>query len=581
MNQISFICMAVIFLPPFKTMNKQLVECVPNFSEGRDMGIIKQITDQIESVDGVKLLDVDPGQATNRTVVTFVGTPQEVKEAAYRAIKKAGELIDMSKHSGEHARMGATDVCPLIPVANISMEETAQLAVELAEYVGKNTDIPVYLYGEAQKKEYRKVLSVIRSGEYEGLADKMKKPEWKPDFGKDTFNPRTGATVIGARDFLIAYNINLNTKSTRIANRIAFDVRENGRVLRTGNPYTGPVVTDENGEPVRVPGTCKKVQAVGWFIDEYDVAQVSANLIDHRITPIHTFFDACEKSATERGVRITGSELVGLIPLNAMLDAGKHYLRKQGRSLGVSEDEIIHIAVKSMGLDELGPFDPKKKIIEYQLMELDDEKLVSMSAKELANETASESMAPGGGSISAYVGALGVSLGTMVSNLSANKPGWEDRVEYFSDIAEKGQAIKDKLLFLVDEDTRSFNKIIDAIRMPKDSETEKQMRTEAIEKASQYAAEVPYQVMQTAAEALEVIEAMIEKGNKASITDSGVGAMCIETAVRGAYMNVLINIKDLNDKDFVKELSTKAQAVESYTRKKVAELITKVENVLI
>lgn len=540
-------------------MNKQLIECVPNFSEGRDLTIIKQITNEIESVDGVKLLDVDPGAATNRTVVTFVGTPQAVVDAAYKAIVKAGELIDMSKHTGEHARMGATDVCPFIPVANISMEETSEWAVKLAKLVGETTHIPTYLYGASQPNTKRNVLSIIRAGEYEGFFEKIKKPEWKPDFGPAVYSAKSGATTIGARDFLIAYNINLNTKSTRIANRIAFDVRETGRVAREGNPYTGKILTDENGESLRIPGTCKAVQAVGWFIDEYEVAQVSANLTNFNITPIHTFFDEVQKSCIERGVRITGSELVGLIPLQAMLDAGKHYLSKQGRSLGVDDSELIHIAVKSLGLDELAPFDPEKKIIEYQLRSADEEKLVRLSAKDLTKETASESMAPGGGSIAAYVGALGVSLGTMVANLSANKPGWEEKLEVFSDWAVKGQNITKELLFLVDEDTHSFNGIIDAIRMPKDTAEEKEARKKAIELSSQYAAEVPYKVMQTSMRAKDLLQAMLEVGNPASITDAGVGALCCLTAIEGAYMNVRINTKDLTDKNFATELNSKAE----------------------
>lgn len=539
-------------------MKQQLIECVPNFSEGRDLAIIQQITNEIESVDGVKLLDVDPGAATNRTVVTFVGTPEAVIEAAYKAIVKAGEIIDMSKHKGEHARMGATDVCPLIPVANISMEETSQWAVKLAKRVGETTHIPTYLYGASQSDTKRNVLSIIRAGEYEGFFEKIKRPEWKPDFGPSIYSARSGATVIGARDFLIAYNINLNTTSTRIANRIAFDVRETGRVLREGNPFTGKIKTDEHGEPVRIPGTCQAVQAVGWYIDEYKVAQVSANLTNFNITPIHTFFDAVQDSCVERGVRITGSELVGLIPLKAMLDAGRHFLKKQERSLGVDDAELIHIAVKSLGLDELSPFDPQKKIIEYQLQSQEDEKLIQLTAKGLANETASESMAPGGGSISAYVGALGVSLATMVANLSANKPGWEEKLNFFSDWACTGQEIKNEMLFLVDEDTRSFNAIIEAIRLPKDSEEEKKVRLESIEKASQYAAEVPFKVMQTAARTTEIIKAMIENGNKASITDAGVGALCCITAIEGAYMNIRVNTKDLSDTQFAETLNQKA-----------------------
>ena len=557
-------------------MNQPLIECVPNFSEGRDLTIIKQITNEIESVDGVKLLDVDPGAATNRTVVTFVGNPQAVVDAAYKAIVKAGELIDMSKHSGEHARMGATDVCPFIPVANISMEETAEWSIKLAKKVGETTDIPVYLYGASQPNKKRNVLSIIRGGEYEGFFEKIKKPEWKPDFGPAVYNARSGATTIGARDFLIAYNINLNTKSTRIANRIAFDVRETGRVKREGNPYTGKIVTDTNGEAVREPGACKAVQAVGWFIDEYDVAQVSANLTNFNITPIHTFFDEVQKSCIDRGVRITGSELVGLIPLKAMLDAGRHYLKKQGRSLGVDDAELIHIAIKSLGLDELGPFDPQKKIIEYQLKSKEDEHLVQLTATELANETASESMAPGGGSISAYVGALGVSLGTMVSNLSANKPGWEEKLNHFSDWAEKGQALKKELLYLVDEDTRSFNAIIDAIRMPKSTDEEKKERKEAIEKASQYAAEVPYKVMNTVLESADLLDQMLETGNPASVTDAGVGALCCMTAVEGAYMNVRINTKDLGDKNFASDLNEKATVTFNNAKKRFSHITDEV-----
>lgn len=554
-------------------MNKQLIECVPNFSEGRDLSIIKQITEEIERVDGIKLLDVDPGSATNRTVVTFVGTPEAVVEAAYLAIVKAGELIDMSKHTGEHARMGATDVCPLIPIANITLEETAEWAIKLAKRVGETTHIPTYLYGAAQPNSKRNVLSIIRAGEYEGFFEKIKKPEWKPDFGPAVYSIRSGATSIGARDFLIAYNVNLNTTSTRIANRIAFDVRETGRVHREGNPYNGKIVTDQNGNAVRIPGACKAVQAVGWFIDEYNVAQVSANLTNFKLTPLHIFFDEVQKSCMDRGVRITGSELVGLIPLQALLDAGKHYLKKQGRSLGVDDAELIHIAVKSLGLDELAPFDPEKKIIEYQLRNAEDEKLIRLSAKDLATETASESMAPGGGSIAAYVGALGVSLGTMVANLSANKPGWEERIELFSTWAEQGQELKKELLFLVDEDTRSFNAIIDAIRMPKTNEEEITVRKTTIEQASKYAAEVPYRVMQTANKAKTLLSAMVEIGNPASVTDAGVGALCCLTAIEGAYMNVRINTKDLGDKTFAANLNTKAEELMQHARQEMQSIL--------
>ena len=557
-------------------MNQQLIECVPNFSEGRDLGIIKQITNEIESVEGVKLLDVDPGAATNRTVVTFVGTPQALVDAAFKAIVKASELIDMRKHSGEHARMGATDVCPFIPVANITMEETAKWATKLAQKVGESTTIPVYLYGESQPNKNRKVLSIIRAGEYEGFFEKINKPEWKPDFGPQEYNAKSGATTIGARDFLIAYNINLNTKSTRIANRVAFDVRENGRVKRIGNPYTGKIVTDENGQSVRQPGTCKAVQAVGWYIDEYKVAQVSANLTNYLITPIHTFFDEVQKSCLTRGIRITGSELVGLIPLKAMLDAGKHYLKKQGRSTGLCEEELIHIAVKSMGLDELSPFDPNKKIIEYQLKNESDENLINLTAKNLAQETASESMAPGGGSISAYVGSLGISLGSMVANLSANKPGWEEKLDTFSDWAEIGQSIQKELLFLVDEDTRSFNQIIDAIRMSKDTEKEKKLRSEAIQNASKYAAEIPFKVMETSYKSYDLLKAMLEIGNPASISDTGVGALCCLTAIEGAYMNVRINTKDINDKKIAHNLNKKAIKLMNIAKKNLGFIIDKV-----
>lgn len=557
-------------------MNKQLIECVPNFSEGRDLSIIKQITDEIERVDGVKLLDVDPGSATNRTVVTFVGTPQAVVEAAYIAIAKAGELIDMSKHTGEHARMGATDVCPLIPIANITMAETAEWAVKLAKRVGENTHIPTYLYGTAQPDTKRNVLSIIRAGEYEGFFEKIKKPEWKPDFGPAVYSAKSGATTIGARDFLIAYNVNLNTTSTRIANRIAFDVRETGRVHREGNLYNGKIVTDQNGDAVRIPGACKAVQAVGWFIDEYNVAQVSANLTNFNLTPLHTFFDEVQKSCIERGVRITGSELVGLIPLQAMLDAGKHFLKKQGRSLGVDDAELIHIAVKSLGLDELGPFNPEKKIIEYQLRNAEDQKLIRLSAKDLATETARESMAPGGGSIAAYVGALGVSLGTMVANLSANKPGWEEKLDIFSSWAERGQELKKELLFLVDEDTRSFNAIIDAIRMPKTNEEEITARSAAIEEASQYAAVVPYKVMQTAMQAYELLAAMSKIGNSASITDAGVGALCCLTAIEGAHMNVLINTKGLVDRNVAANLNAQTEELLQQARHKMRSIVADV-----
>ena len=531
---------------------KQLIECVPNFSEGSDMGIIKQITNEIESVEGVRLLDVDPGKATNRTVVTFVGEPISVIEAAFRAIKKAAELIDMRKHTGEHPRMGATDVCPLIPVANISMEETAEWAKKLGERVGNELTIPVYLYEAAQKNPERKNLSIIRAGEYEGFSKKILLSEWAPDFGKAVFNAKSGATVIGARDFLVAYNINLNTTSTRRANAIAFDVRESGRKIQ-----------NEKGEEIVQPGTLKSVKAIGWFIEEYGVAQISMNLTNVNITPIHIAFDEVCKKANERGVRVTGSELVGLIPLKSLLDAGRYFLEKQQRSVGVSEKEIIHIAVKSLGLDELSEFIPEKKIIEYLLNEEKQDKLINLSLQEFANETASESPAPGGGSIAAYMGSLGISLATMVANLSAHKRAWDERWKEFSAWAEKGQKIKDELLYLVDEDTNAFNKIMEAFSLPKSSEQEVKFRSEAIQNATKYATEVPLKTMILAYSSFPIIKAMAEIGNPNSISDAGVGALCARSAVIGAYMNVRINAAELKDEAFKKEILAKAEKIKN------------------
>lgn len=559
-------------------MQKQLIECVPNFSEGRDSGIIRQITDEIESVEGVRLLDVDPGKATNRTVVTFVGEPEYVIEAAFRGIRKAAQLIDMSKHKGEHPRMGATDVCPLIPIQGISMEETAAWAVKLAKRVGEELQIPAYLYEYAQPDKKRSNLSIIRAGEYEGFFDKIKLPEWKPDFGPATFNPTAGGTVIGARDFLIAYNVNLNTKSTRIANRIAFDVREAGRVVREGNPYTGKIKTDDSGEPVRIPGKLKHVKAIGWYIEEYKMAQISINLTNYRETPLHRVFEECRKSADERGARVTGSELVGLIPLQPMLDAGKYFLEKQGLSTGVSEDELIWSAVKSMGLDELGPFDPQKKIIEHLLKNELDEKLIAMSVKAFAHETASDSPAPGGGSVAAAVGAFGVALGTMVANLSASKRGWEERTAEFSPWAEKGQLLKDKLLALVDEDTRAFNTIMNAFGLPKDSDEQKNARKAAIQQASKYATEVPFRTLQTAVEAIPLILQMVNKGNPNSLSDAGVGASCLLTAMQGAWMNVLINAQGLDDKAWAADIMAKAEKLIQEGRSACNAIIMEVEN---
>jgi glutamate formiminotransferase/formiminotetrahydrofolate cyclodeaminase len=544
---------------------QKLIECVPNFSEGRDLNIIKQITNEIESVEGIKLLNVDPGKATNRTVVTFVGHPEAVIEAAYLAIKKAGELIEMSKHKGEHPRMGATDVCPLIPISGISMEETAEYAKKLGKRVGEELNIPVYLYEAAQSNKSRNNLSVIRAGEYEGFFKKIKLPEWKPDFGPAEFDAKRGATVIGARDFLVAYNINLNTTSTRRANSVAFDVREAGRVMREGNPITGKIITNPDGSPKHIPGSLKSVKAIGWYIEEYGIAQISMNLTNINITPVHIAFDEVCNKASERGLRVTGSELVGLIPLKAMLDAGKYFLKKQKRSTGVSEKELIKIAIKSLGLDELGPFKPEERIIEYLLKEKADSKLVSMDLVAFADETASESPAPGGGSISAYVGSLGASLATMVANLSSHKKGWDDRWEEFSNWAEKGNYYKDELVRLVDMDTKAFNMIMTAFGLPKATEEEKKIRTKAIQDATKFAIEIPFKVMQMSFESMQVIKAMAETGNPNSVSDAGVGALCARSAVMGAFMNVRINAAGYDDKEFVKDIVAKGKKIEDDT----------------
>jgi len=518
---------------------KKIIECVPNFSEGNDAGIIEKICDSIKAVPGVKLLNVDPGKATNRTVITFVGDEDSIVEGAFQAIRKAQELIDMRKHKGEHPRFGATDVCPFIPIANATMEDCIACANKLGERVGRELNIPVYLYEFAASAEHRRNLASVRAGEYEGIADKIKLSEWAPDYGKAEFNERSGNIAIGARNILIAYNVNLNTTSTRRANSVAFDVREAGRKVK-----------NEKGEDVHQPGTCKAVKGIGWFIEEYGVAQVSMNLTDIMQTPIHKAFDECVKSAYTRGMRVTGSELIGLIPLQSMLEAGKYFLEKQQRSTGVSEDELIKIAVKSMGLDELSPFNPKERIIEYLLRDASAAKLTSMTLTAFANETASESPAPGGGSISAYVGALGVSLATMVANLSSHKPGWDSRWKEFSDWAEKGQKLKDELLKLVDEDTAAFNKIMSAFTLPKGTEEEKKHRKQAIQDATKYAIEVPFKVMQLSFESMTVIEQMASIGNPNSVTDAGVGALCARTAVYGAFLNVQINASGLDDKSY-------------------------------
>lgn len=545
-------------------MKKQLIECVPNISEGRDLDKINTIASIVETVEGIKLLDVDPGAATNRTVITFVGEPEQVIEAAFLLIQKAAELIDMSKHSGEHPRFGATDVCPLVPISGISLEETASYAHKLGERVGKELGIPGYFYENAAKTESRKNLANCRSGEYEGLKEKLSSSDWKPDFGPAEFNDsvsKSGAIAISARDFLIAYNVNLNTTSTRRANAIAFDIREAGRVKREGNPSTGKKVLDANGEPVRIPGKLKAVKGIGWYIDEYGIAQISYNLTNISITSMHVAFDETVKSAIVRGLRVTGSELIGLIPLQAMLDAGDYFLKKQERSLGISAAEKIKIAVKSLGLDDLKPFNPQEKIIEYVMSNDVEKQLVDLSVSEFAEETAGESMAPGGGSIAAYVGTLGVSLGTMVANLSAHKAGWDDKWEFYSDWAVKGQAYKNRLLYLVDEDTNAFNKIIDGFRMPKGTPEEKQIRLQAIQDATKYATEIPFQVMETAYKSTEVMQAMLKDGLQSSLSDSAVGVLCAKTAVTGAYFNVRINAKDIKDRDYANDIIARAEKI--------------------
>jgi glutamate formiminotransferase/formiminotetrahydrofolate cyclodeaminase len=536
---------------------KQLIECVPNFSEGCNMAIIKQITDQIEAIEGVRLLDVDPGKATNRTVVTFVGTPDEVIEAAFQAVKKASEVIDMRTHKGEHPRFGATDVCPLIPIAGITMDEVVVYARKLAERIGNEIGIPVYCYENAAFTEERRNLANNRSGEYEGLHRKLNDPHWKPDFGPSVFNDKvalTGATAVGARDFLVAYNINLNTTSVRRANAVAFDIREKGRPVREGNLVTGKIKKDENGKEIWNPGSLKACKAIGWFIEEYGIAQVSINLTNISITPVHIAFEESCLKAQDRGLRVTGSELIGLVPLKALTDAGKYFLRKQQRSVGVSEGELVKIAVKSLGLDDLKPFNPNEKIIEYLLANENDDKLIGMTLEGFANETASESPAPGGGSIAATMGALGISLATMVANLSSHKPGWDERWEEFSIWAEKGQALKDELLMLVDEDTRAFNLIMDAFGLPKSNDSEKAARTNAIQEATRYAIEVPFRVMKRSFESMEIIKAMAETGNPNSVTDAGVGALAARSAVMGAFLNVKINASGLHDKSFVEKI---------------------------
>ncbi|HEX9729494.1 MAG TPA: glutamate formimidoyltransferase [Gemmatimonadales bacterium] len=532
-------------------MHQQLLECVPNFSEGRDLAVIRRITDRIEAVDGVTLLDVDPGKATNRTVVTFVGAPGAVVQAAFEAVRQASELIDMRRHHGEHPRFGATDVCPLVPVANITMEATVAHARALAERLGEELGLTIFCYEQAALRESRRDLAVVREGEYEALADRLALPEWQPDFGPAAFNARSGATAVGAREFLVAYNVNLNTTSTRRANAIAFDVREKGRVRRAGDPLTGDVVRDADGEPVWTPGTLPSVKAIGWYIEEYGIAQISMNLTNLAVTPIHVAFDEVCARAGERGIRVTGSELVGLVPLRSMLQAGRYFLEKQRRSLGVPDAELITIAVKSLGLDDLGPFDPNAKIIEYAIADRTPRRLVDLALGRFVSETASESAAPGGGSVAAAVGALGAALGTMVANLAAHKRGWDDRWREFSDWAERGKGSYTELQALIDEDTVAFNRVLAAFKLPAGTAGERAARDAEVAGATREAIDVPLRVMEAALRSMDVIREMAEIGLKSSASDAGVGALCARAAIRGAYLNVRTNAAGLKDAAYV------------------------------
>jgi glutamate formiminotransferase / formiminotetrahydrofolate cyclodeaminase len=559
----------------------QIIECVPNFSEGNNLEIINQITQVIQSVEGVKLIDVDPGKATNRTVVTFVGPPEELCEAAFRAVKKAAELIDMRKHKGEHPRFGATDVLPLVPVTGITMEETTEYAKKLGKRIGDELRIPVYCYEFAASEEKRRNLASCRAGEYEGLPQKLIDPEWKPDYGPAEFNQqvaKTGATALSARNFLIAYNVNLNTTSTRLANSIAFDIREKGRIKRQGDSLTGKPLIDENGNPVYEPGRLKGIKGIGWYIEEYGIAQLSFNITDITVSPVHKVFEAACQRAEIRGIRVTGSELIGVIPLQALLDAGKYFLHKQKRSAGISNEEILKIAIKSMGLDELAPFDPKNKIIEYLMEDQTQTKLINLSTNKFIQETASESPAPGGGSISACMGAMGAALGTMVANLSAHKKGWDDRWEEFSNWAEKGKTYLDQLLHLIDEDTKAFNAIMEAFKLPKENDEQKQQRAESIQKATRIAMDVPLKVMQLSIQSMEVIKEMAEIGNPNSVTDAGVGALAARSAVLGAGLNVKINANSLTDKKFVSEIIREVNDLEqkaSQLEKDILNIVNK------
>ena len=556
---------------------KRIIECVPNFSEGRNPGAISQIAETIKSVEGVRLLNVDPGKATNRTVITFAGEPDDVVEAAFRCAEKAAEVIDMTRHTGEHPRFGAMDVCPLVPVSGISMEETVEYARKLARRVGEELGIHVYCYGYAAFTEERKDLAYCRSGEYEGLKAKLEKPEWKPDFGPVKFNPRSGASAVGARDFLIAYNINLNTTSVRRANAIAFDIRERGRVKREGNKLTGKIIRDEKGNPVYTPGSLKAVKAIGWYIGEFGIAQISINLTDMNTTPLHVVFDEACKKADARGIRVTGSEIVGLVPLKSMLDAGRYFLKKQKRSAGLPEEELIRIAVKSLGLNELYAFKPEEKIIEYVLAGKSQSRLENMSLTAFADETASESPVPGGGSVAAYMTTLGIALGNMVANISSHKKGWDHRWEEFSNWAEKGMLLQKELLTLVDEDTNAFRQILEAFRMPKNTPQEAEFRDAAIQAATRHAMQVPFKVMETGLATMEIIRAMASDGNPNSVTDAGVGALAVRSGVLGAFLNVKINAEGLKDKSFKEDILRKSGEIAEAVRQAEIEIISLVE----
>jgi len=540
---------------------QKLIECVPNFSEGRNSDVIRQITAAIESVEGISLLNVDPGASTNRTVVTFAGSPEAAVEAAFRGIQKAAELIDMRKHKGAHPRMGATDVCPFVPVSNVSWEEAIACAKQLGKRVGDELNIPVYLYEKAARDQSHSNLSIIRSGEYEGFFEKIKEPAWKPDFGPATFSEKSGASAIGVREFLVAYNVNLNTKAVRRATSVAFDVRENGRIKTEDDTPSGKPVLDEKGEPVRIPGMLKHVKAIGWYVEEYGIAQVSMNLTNIEETPLHAAFDACNEAATKRGLRVTGSEVVGMLPKKCLVDAGKYFLRKQQWSEGASEEELIDIGIHSMGLSELKPFDPKEKIIEFKMESISKKSLVKMDLRQFCNETLSDSPAPGGGSVAALMGALGVSLGGMVANLSAGKRGWDDKLKYFSDWAVKAQQLKDELLFLADEDTAAFNKVMDAFALPKESAEEKAARSATIQAANKYAAEIPLRVLETAFKSYPLLAEMAEQGNPASISDVGVGLLATHACISGAALNVRINLAGLKDEKVKSTLREKVRRI--------------------